>query len=337
MTDLPDTAPALSVVLVTPGGPEAIRGTVRAMASQTVAERIELILVAPDESARDALAPLLAGFQSVRILPVGPIDNVDHAVGRALPHATAPIIASVEDHAFPDADWAETMLAAYATTDAVSVGSAMLNANPHAGLSWSNMLLAYGQWSEATPEGPIGWVSHHNGTFRRSALEAFDADEYWAWFTREGVIMQKLAAAGGTFHFAPMARVRHINPSTLGATARLRIDAGRLYAANRTRDEGWGLPKRLAYALLSPAIPALRYLRLRRDLFGRRPEVTERRHGPALVVGLLFDAAGQALGFLAGPGGARDRLATFEMDRISHLNAHDRAIFSPASPKRRTA
>ena len=320
---------AISVVLVSPGGPRLLRRTVQALAAQTVADRIELVLITPDPGAAEALPPLLAPFHGVVSRAVGPIADVDHAVGRALPLASAPVIAAIEDHAFPDADWAETILEAYERTDAVAVGSAMMNANPRAMLSWSNMLLAYGQWTEATPEGPIGWVSHHNGTFRRSALEAFDPDEYWQWFTREGTIMKRLSAEGGTFHFAPGARVWHINPSNIRSTAQLRIDAGRLYAASRAADEGWGLPKRVFYAALGPVIPFLRYARMRRELFGVRPEVTEARHGPALLVGLVFDAMGQMAGFLAGPGGARDRLATFEMDRLEHLDRKDRAVFEP--------
>jgi hypothetical protein len=56
----------------------------------------------------------------------------------------------------------------------------------------------------------------------------------------------------------------------------------------------------------------------------------EGKLGFALFTGLLFDAGGQMLGYVAGPGGAPDRLATFEMDRIQHLDAHDRALFEPA-------
>jgi hypothetical protein len=73
----------------------------------------------------------------------------------------------------------------------------------------------------------------------------------------------------------------------------------------------------------------LRYLRMRRELFGDRRDVSEARHGPALLIGLIFDAAGQMSGFLAGPGGARDRLAVFEMDRLRHLNKRDAKSFAP--------
>ena len=321
--------PDLSVALVCAGGWRPLGRTLRALAAQTIAERIELIITVPEQKPPEELASLLESFHQIEVIEEAPIRNVDFAAGRALPRAKAPIVASIEDHAFPDAEWAEHIVDAYSRSDAVAIGSAIVNANPHGTLSWSNMLLAYGQWSEATPEGPIDWVAHHNGTWRRAALAALGPDDLWRGFDREGTVMRRLLEAGGTFAFAPRALVRHINPSRLGATFQLRFDAGRLYAANRARDERWGWPKRIAYMVLSPLIPATRYLRMRRELFGKRPEVTEARHGPAMLIGLAFDGMGQMLGYVAGSGGARDRLATFEMDRLQHLSAADWRLFAP--------
>lgn len=321
--------PDLSVSLVCAGGWRPLAQTLRAMAAQTVADRVELIVTVPEAAPPDDLAPLLGVFHHVQVIEESPILNVDFAAGRALLRGQAPVVASVEDHAFPDADWAEAIIDAYRRLDAVSIGSTVVNANPGTALSWSNMLLAYGQWNETRPEGPAEMVPHHNGTWRRDALAGLETDELWRWFDREGTVTHKLREAGGSFAFTPRARVRHVNPSALGATFRLRLDAGRLYAANRARDERWGWPKRLAYTVLAPLIPAVRYARMRRELFGNRAGVTEARHGPAMLIGLVFDAMGQMLGYVAGPGGARDRLATFEMDRLQHLAAADRRAFAP--------
>lgn len=317
----PADVPVLSVVLVSSTGLGGLARTLAAIAAQTIAERIEVLIVVPDEDGIGRLRRLLARFHSTDVMSAGTIPNVDHAVARVLLKASAPIVAAIEDHAFPEPDWAERVLAAF-DDGCVAVGSAMLNANPSGPLSWSNMLIAYGQWSEATREGEIAWVALHNGTFRRSALERF-GETLPELFNREGGVLLRLREAGGRFRFAPRARIRHLNPSRLSSTARLRFDAGRLTAANRARDEGWSRFKRGAYAVLGPAIPALRYLRMRKELFGRQPGITEVRHGPALLIGLVFDAAGQIAGFLSGPGGARDRLAVFEMNRLDHLESRD--------------
>jgi Glycosyl transferase family 2 len=318
--------PALSVVLVTPTALAQLRRTLTSLAAQTIAERIEMVIVAPDHEAMQGADPLLSRFHSHRVVAAGPIANVDHAAARGLVEAAAPIVASIEDHAFPEPEWAERLLEAW-DADCVAVGSAIMNANPRNGLSWSNQLIAYGRWSEAAPEGETDWVALHNGSYRRAALAPF-GDELPRLFNRESEVLRRMQAAGGRFAFAPRARIRHINPSALGATARLRVDAGRLYAANRARDEGWGLGKRAAYALLGPLIPLVRYAKMRKELFGGGGTVRETRHGPYLMVGLIFDALGQMVGYLGGPGRARDRLATFEMDRMQHLDARDRAVFA---------
>lgn len=318
--------PLLAVVLVTPTGLPQLQRTLESIAAQTIADRIELIVVAPSGDVLDGAGRLLPGFHSSHVIAVGPIANVDHAAARGLLAAAAPVVASIEDHAYPEPEWAERLLEGF--DDAcVAVGSAILNANPGASLSWSNMLIAYGQWSEATPGGEIGWVALHNGSFRRSALEPF-GDELWRLLNREGEVLLRLREAGGYFRFAPAARIRHLNPSNLPSTARLRFDAGRLYAARRVREECWSWPRRMAFATLGAAVPALRYMRMRNELFARRRDISEARHGPALLLGLILDAAGQVAGVLRGEGSARDRLATFEMDRIDHLNQADRATFA---------
>jgi hypothetical protein len=324
---MPCPRPDLSVVLVVPGPFAQIGRTLHSIAAQTIAERLEVVLVVPDPDVVDNDDPAFRILGAHRVLAVGPIANVDHAAAHGLLAAAAPIVASIEDHAFPEPEWAAELLAEWAQDpDCAAIGSAILNANPGPPLSWSNALIAYGQWSEATRAGPIDWIALHNGSYRRAALEPYAA-ELPSLFNREADILLRLKAEGRPFRFAPRARIRHINPSSLSSTARLRIDAGRLFAANRARDGDWGFGRRLAYAALGPAVPALRYLRMRQDLF--RGDLTrEARLGPSLLVGLVFDGLGQILGNLAGPGGARDRLAIFEMDRMQHLAVRDVAAFA---------
>ncbi len=320
------TAAALSVVVVTPTDYGQIRAVIEALAAQTIAARIELVIIAPHDGVRAPAGPILGAFHSHRIIAVGPIPNVDVAVARGLLEGTAPIIATIEDHAFPDPDWAERLLEVWDDTCA-GVGPAVTNGNPDSGLSWTNLMIAYGAWAEDRPEGPHDAAPIHNGSFRRAALEPL-RDALPATWNREGGALKLLKARGATFRFAPRARVRHLNPSTIRATAALRFDAGRLYAAERARSEGWGKGKCLVYAGLGPLIPLVRYLKMRRELFGPG-RAAEGRRGPWLFLGLVFDAAGQMAGYLAGPGGARDRLATFEMDRAQHLNRADRRRFYP--------
>ncbi len=323
--------PDLSVVIVTPGRFANIRRTVASLRAQTVRQRIELVVVAPDDAAlTDADAGEWAGFHSVAKVAVGPISNVDHAAAPGLLRASAPVVASVEDHAFPEPDWAERLLQAWGQGEPWgAVGSAVLNANPDSGLSWTNMLIAYGQWRQDRPPGPIDWLPAHNVSLRRDLIDSY-ADELPTLLGREGLLLKKILAAGHRFGFAPQARIHHLNPSTLSATAVLRFDAGRLYGARRRAEERWTAAKRAAYVLAGPLIPFLRFRRLHGELLGRnRPREAAGGTTPALFLGLVFDAAGQMAGYATGAGGAPDRLAVFEMDRMRHITRRDRAEFSP--------
>ena len=54
------------------------------------------------------------------------------------------------------------------------------------------------------------------------------------------------------------------------------------------------------------------------------------RLAPTLLVGFAADAAGQALGYLAGAGDAPARLLRFEFARTSHVSAADRSLLDSA-------
>ncbi len=327
-TSAPD-APSLSVIVVAIKDYRSVSRTIESLRCQTIADNIELIVVAPDRaSVVDRLADV-QGFHSVTILPIGPITNVDHAAAPGLLAAASDIVASIEDHAFPDPDWAERLLEAWANPECSAVGSLVYNANPRSALSWTNILIAYGQWRHDTPDGEIGWIASHNTSYRREALVPL-GNNLAPLMGREGLVLKELLSRGGRLHFASAAKVSHINPSTLRSTAVLRFDAGRLYGARRATEALWPVWKRAIYAAMSPLIPLVRYHRMRTELFtDADPAVTEAKYGWAVLVGLIFDAAGQAAGYLYGAGNAPQRLAVFEMDRLSHLTAYDRQRFQP--------
>ncbi len=323
-------APALSAVLVTAGDFAALRRTVAALRGQTVVGRIELVIVAPSAAAlAGARESELAGFHSVTKVEAGPINNVDHASAPGLLRAAAPIVASIEDHAFPEPDWAEELLKVWHDGgEWGAVGSAIVNANPGSGLSWTNMLIAYGQWRQDRRAGLIDWLPAHNVSIRRDLLDAHAA-ELPSLLGREGLLLRRILAEGHRFGFAPNARISHVNPSRLGATAMLRFDAGRLYGARRAAEGRWNAGKRMLYIGGGPLIPLLRFKRLHAEQLGRRrPRDAAASTAPALLLGLVFDAAGQMAGYAAGAGGAPDRLAVFEMDRKRHVTRQDRALLA---------
>lgn len=318
--------PAMSVVLVTPDRFATIRRTVRFLRAQTVRPRLELILVGPSgDGLAEHEARELDGFFSVQQLAVGPIDNVDRAAARGIARAAAPIVALVEDHAFPDAGWAEALIDAHRGPWA-AVGSVVLNANPESPLSWTNLILAYGFWTEPVTGGETAHVSRHNISFKREVLAEF-GDGLEALMGRDGGLLQRLQQRGHRFYLEPAARIYHANPSLLASTVELRFNGGRLYGATRARTENWSATRRLLYVAGSPLIPVMRGRPLFRKVLAARGPKSAGLY-PAFLMGLALDGLGQAVGYALGPGDTARRLADFEVDRLRHVTGRDRAQLS---------
>lgn len=316
-------APALSVILVAAGGYDTIRKVVGHLRAQTARERIELVLVAPSRGAIAPIDALVAAFSAVRVVEVGPIRAKDQAAADGVRAAAAPVVALVEDHAYPAPDWAAAIIEAH-RGPWVAVGPALGNANPASTFSWANLLLAYGRWCEPGQGRVVDDVPVHNGSFKRDALLRYGAD-LGRLLEREGGLTRALAADGGCFYLEAAARIDHVNVSRPAAALALRFHAERAYAATRAREGRWSPARRLAYLAGTPLLPLLRLRYI--WPFLRRADQAHHllpRLWPALGLLLLAHTAGAASGYAMGIGNAVQRLADFEFDRTRYLTARDR-------------
>jgi hypothetical protein len=310
----------MSVVVVTLDRFRTMRRTAGALRAQTARARIELILIGPTEEGLAERDPRETdGFFAVHTVAVGPIENVDRAAAHGIRMAKAPVVAIIEDHAYPEPEWAEAVLRAHEGPWA-AVGAVMENANPGTALSWANLLLAYGAWVEPVAGGETVSISRHNLSFKRLVLEQF-GEGLESYLGRDGGLLQRLRADGHRFYLEPAARVHHANPSRLSATVTLRLNAGRLAGATRSRLEQWSPLRRTLYVLGGPLIPVFRARPLHRKVF--RAGLFPRAY-PALLLCLVLDGIGQMLGFALGPGESAQTLSDFEVGRPRHMTARDR-------------
>jgi len=316
--------PRLTVVLPAPGALRAVDRTIAALERQSAAAALEVVVTT---GAADPGPPPPAWARApfaVRLVPA-PDATATAALVAGIRAARAPLVAVGEDHAFPEPGWAAAVLARFAADRRVgAVAPAMANANPATALSWGNLLVAYTAWVAPVADGPVASVPVHGTTFRRAALLAH-ADALPALLGRGGALAGALTGDGHVLVLAADAVVHHVNPSRAGSTLRLRTDAGRLEAAGRAGAAGWPAARRAAYAAAAPAIPLVRWRRVAGELRGRGHAVRGRR-AAGLAAALAADAAGQALGFAAGPGLAAERLDAFERDRARHVRRRDRAL-----------
>lgn len=317
MEDLPE----MSVVVLTPDRFETVRKTIRHLRAQKVRGRLEIVLVAPSAERLGLDESELRDFWQYRVVEVGSMDSTARARAAGVRAARAPVVALVEDHAFPAPGWAEALMAAHAKGWA-AVGPVMSNANPRSVVSWVNLLIEYATWLEPVEGGVAEHLPGHNGSYKRALLLEY-GERLEEMLDAESVLQWDLRARGHKLYLEPAARTFHQNFSTPLASLTLRFNGGRLFASARAR--GWPLWRRLLFTCGSPLIPFVRLSRIVRELRQPgRPRHLLPRVLPALLVGLLFDGAGELIGYAFGRGRSMAILSDMEFHRQRYLLESDR-------------
>lgn len=306
----------LSVVIVTPDRYDTIRKTIGYLRSQTAADRLEIVIVAPSEESLDLDAADLEPFAGFRVVEVGHVESLGEGNAAGVREASAPVIALLEDHSRPERGWAEAILAAH-RSDWAAVGPAMGNPNPKSAVSWADFLLAFGTWWIPTPSGEIDHLPTHNASYKRSVLLEY-GPELETLLKAEIILQWDLCARGHRLYLDGGARVYHVNFELLRSMLPVQLHAGRVFAAVRSR--GWRPSKRALYAAGSPIIPLIRLRHVLHQVV-RRPGRSELPAAvyPLICLGLLTSALGEALGYALGIGNAGRSLGHYEFHRDRHL------------------
>ncbi len=238
--------------------------------------------------------------------------------------ASGSIVAFAEDHAFPDREWAETIIRAH-QGPWTAVSPCVMNGNPQSMLSWADFLLSYGDWFATGPSREVKRALIHNGSFKRQALMQLgdSLDEYLA---PSGRLVEHLTAAGHRSYIESQAVVRHLNISRYRPSLWLWLCLGRSFAGHRATAEGWTALIRGLYMLLTPAIP---FLRLRAAWPAVRRGVRQQRLFPGIIpplsILLAIYAVGELLGYALGVGEADRALESLEGNRFQNLNRQDQS------------
>jgi predicted dehydrogenase len=326
----PTNRPALSVILGVHGSFSAVRKTVRHLAAQSVRDRIELVLVWASRDEPLAPAAEVRAFYSCAVEQIAPDSSVAAANAAGVRRASAPVVAFAEDHCFPEPGWAEALLTAHARGYAV-VGPEIVNANPGNVVSWCDYLIGYGPWMSPTPAGEVSFLPGHNSSYKRHLLLEY-GDALQAKLESETVLHYELAGQGHRLYIEPRARTAHLNFAQWKVWLPVQFHCGRVFAGSRASP--WPVSRKLFYAAASPLIPAVRLLRIGRELLQpNRPGQILPRLLPALLLGLMCDGAGQMVGYITGPGRSPERLSTFEYNRVRYIRSADRIALEEADER----
>lgn len=315
------TEPLMSVILGTDTW-SRVDHVIRSLAQQTIAGRLELVIVASEADDVRMHATGLSGFHTIRVIGTHSITPQSAARALGVRESTAPFIFIAETHAFPDPGVLARLVEVLSGDWSVGVPG-FRNSNPQNGLSWAAFLSDYGAWADNLPAGEIARTPSHDVAFRRSTLMEFgDRLEHALSFGDD--LRLGLHARGHRAYFEPSAGLQHVNINRLRPWIRERFVCGVLIGGYRA--ERWGLMRRLVYACASPLIPFIVLARIQRGVreTGRRHRLPAGTYA-AIVAGTILKAAGECRGYVLGAGKSAETAMTgFEVRKLA-INAGDRS------------
>jgi hypothetical protein len=309
--------PELSVVLATTG-PEVVARPLEAYRAQTVADRIEMVVVAPPAELARFEARSGSGLEVRLVAAPEPFQLASARAAGALA-ASAPWLFVGETHSYPEPRLAERLLAAAEAQREAEPAidcfvPTIVNVNPSGAISVASLLIDYGAWGPGHT-GAVARPPIYNALFRRAVVAANPR------------LVAAMAPADDTSFpvpidgrhravMVPEASIAHLNVVRFGDLVRSKCWLG--MAVGDARGRRWGWPRRLLYAAAAPAIAAVLLRRYLADLRIVRAHV-ELPGGivPLLLVGAAARAAGEAIGYLGWKREAVDR-------RLERLEIHKR-------------
>ena len=306
--------PKLSAILVVGQRRERSQRALDALCAQTAIAAMEIVVLDLVETGTPRLT--FPAHAVVTYVTETHHDTLGGGRYAAFRHATAPIVAFIEDHAVARRDWAEALIKAHEGPWA-AVGYAFENLNPQTYISRACMVNDYGQWMTPARRGELSLLPGHNVSYKRDALLAFGS-ELAALLTPDFLVIKALRAKGARLYLEPDAVVAHENFARIGDAAVAHFTYLRMLAGKRVRVGRWSWPRRIAYGIaVLPAAPAIGLWRLYGGLGGRAPLVPKFLGALPLCVPLRLGAAvGESLGYLFGEGSAGREMAYWESTAV---------------------
>jgi glycosyltransferase involved in cell wall biosynthesis len=306
----PEKRPALSAVIVAGECRRRAQQSLEALARQTVAGEMEVILVdrGPEGAAEldPGPGPRFVCLKQTRDIPWG------RARAEGARAATGEVIAFIEDHCYVEPDWAEYLLEAHRGPWA-AVGYSFTNANPFNYISRAGFFADYWPWAFPVPSGETHSVAGNNVSYKKETLMEFDG-ELNSLLTHDFTLHERLHERGLKLYTEARARTEHENYDRFTGLLMVNFYFARNLADKRALRWGWG--KRIFYGLAVPLgaptikmIRAMRSISLRRELWPSFAAAL-----PIILTTHLWAALGESLGYLLGEGDSNPELNFWELD-----------------------
>jgi hypothetical protein len=287
------TAPALSVVVASVNGLPYLGDCLEAL-DQNAPEAEVIVADWTDEPTRQLVRER---WPEVKVLSFDAPTTVPELRAAGIFAATAPNIAVIEDHCDVLPGWAAGMVAAHAAGHSV-VGGSIRNVRTRRVRDWAAFFCEYSAFMEPADGGVVGGLPGMNVSYDREAVAAIDdllRDGHW-----ESWLHPRLQERGFQLWCDPEIVLEHAKDFGFIEFVSQRYHYSRSYAGMRNAELG---RKRLLYALGSPLLVPLAYLRIARNVRTRPAYRSEfRRATPLILVYTIVWAIGEAIGYTFGGG-----------------------------------
>jgi len=304
--------PALAAIVVIPDTYNAVRKTMSYLQAQTAAKQMEIVFVVssleqcrPDETD-------LGCFHSWQVVETGPINSIARGFAAGIRQAHAAVVALTEDHSFPEANWAQTLIDAHRQPWA-AVGPSIRNGNPDTLLSWADFYASYSDWAPPISSGTMRHLPGHNSSYKRDILLAY-GEKLGNLMQAESVLHRYFTAQGYQLWLESNTYTSHSNFNVWTPWINAQYHAGRQFAA--TWAQPWSWPRRLMFTIGSPGIPWLRLWRIQKHIRQAQTADFFIRLLPLLMAGLMMNGLGQMVGYVAGVGNSIEKITEHERHRF---------------------
>jgi hypothetical protein len=300
--------PALSVVVGivsdTMGKAHAghLAHCLEALSGQLNDSRVEVIV--PHLEHVDGIDEVKRRFPDVCFVPVddiGPVfagnrEHHDVLRARGLLAARGELLALLEDHARPESRFCANIIAAHRDGYA-GIGGAIENGINRA-LNWAVYFCDFARYQLPLASGESAFASDANVSYKRSKL--YSVRTSWEKSFREVIVNGELRSRGEKVALHPDIVVyQHRCDLNLFRALQERFIWGRSYAA--TRNAQLIVPRRVVYALLTPALPLVLTARIAATAWKRRRRFGKFLRTMHLIVLLQTSwSLGECVGYLRG-------------------------------------
>ena len=301
MKSYKDDKPKVSIIVVVTGnrGFDSIFDSLDSFYPQEGDINFEFIVV--DERNQEREKNLRERFPWVRLIQTEELMPAAYLRNIALLHVRGEIIAFADDHVFFHNNYIKKLVAGFSKGYDI-VGGPVANGNPGTLAGWVSYFCEFHKWLPTKQEGEVEDLPGTNFAYRFDLLKKLGPFPEGR-FKLEYLFNKRARQGGNRFYFSPSLKIAHINEVKISDFWVCRFNYGRLLATRR----GFPVWKRVAYAILSPLIALIEYIRIFNHARCDRTYLQKFvQCTPLLLPTLFIWMAGECTGYLFGAKDLKD-------------------------------